>query len=118
MNSINEGPNRGMSFGIDDDGTVLSPRIVARVARLLRWYPRNWRERYGEEFEAVLTSSLVDGKGGHSLSMNVAREGLAARLENAGFVGRTAPAIERADSVPRKPRCRRPAQYPPVMHCP
>jgi hypothetical protein len=96
VNSITEGPNKGKPFGIDEDGTVLDPRIMARVARLLRWYPRTWRERYGAEFEAVLTSSLVDGKGGLSLSMNVAREGLAARLESAGFVGRTAPAIERA----------------------
>jgi hypothetical protein len=96
MNANNEGPTTGTSFGIDEDGTVLNPRIMARVARLLRWYPRTWRERYGEEFEAVLTSSLVDGKGGASLSINVAREGLAARLESAGFVGRTAPALERA----------------------
>ena len=96
MNSITEGPSRGKSFGIDEDGTVLDPRIMARVARLLRWYPRAWRDRYGAEVEAVLTSSLVDGKGGLSLSMNVAREGLVARLDSAGFVGRTAPAIERA----------------------
>ncbi len=96
MNSINGDRNKGMPFGVDEDGTVLNPRIMARVARLLRWYPRTWRDRYGTEFEAVLTSSLVDGKGGLSLSMNVAREGLAARLESAGFVGRTAPVIERA----------------------
>jgi hypothetical protein len=96
MNANSEGPTTGTSFGIDEDGTVLNPRIMARVARLLRWYPRTWRDRYGTEFEAVLTSSLVDGKGGLSLSMNVAREGLAARLESAGFVGRTAPVIERA----------------------
>ena len=96
MNSINGDRKKGMPFGVDEDGTVLNPRIMARVARLLRWYPRTWRDRYGTEFEAVLTSSLVDGKGGLSLSMNVAREGLAARLESAGFVGRTSPVIERA----------------------
>ncbi len=96
MSSNDEGSNIGTHFRTDEDGTVLNPRIMARVARLLRWYPRDWRERYGEEFEAVLMSSLSDGKGGLRLSFDVAREGVAARLESAGFVGRTAPALERA----------------------
>jgi hypothetical protein len=96
VSSNDEGSNIETHFGIDEDGTVLNPRIMARVARLLRWYPRDWRARYGEEFEAVLMSSLSDGKDGLRLSLDVAREGVAARLESAGFVGRTAPALERA----------------------
>jgi hypothetical protein len=39
---------------------------------------------------------MSDGKGGLRLSLDVAREGLTARLESAGFVGRSAPALERA----------------------
>lgn len=96
MNSTDEGSNIGKHFGIDEDGTVLNPRIMARVARLLHWYPREWRERYGEEFEAVLSSSLSDGKGGFRLSFNVAREGTVARLESMGLVGNSAPPLERA----------------------
>jgi hypothetical protein len=66
------------------------------VSRLLRWYPSDWRERYGDEFEAVLASSLSGGKGSLRLSLDVAREGVASRLESAGYVGRSAPVLERA----------------------
>ena len=71
-------------------------RSSARAARLMRWYPSDWRARYGPEFESVLYSSLTDGKGGLRLSVDVAREGLLARLEAAGFVGRSTPPFERA----------------------
>jgi hypothetical protein len=66
------------------------------VARLLRWYPAKWRQRYGDEFAEVLASSLSDGKGSVRLSFNVAREGGMARLEEAGFVGRSALPLQRA----------------------
>ena len=81
---------------IGGQSPALDPRGAARVARLLRWYPREWRDRYGDEFEAVLCSSLSDGKGGLRLSLDVVREGLVARLEGAGFLGRWAPPLERA----------------------
>jgi hypothetical protein len=96
VSSNEEGSNTGTQFGIDEDGTVLNPRIMARVARLLRWYPRDWRERYGDEFGAVLSSSLSDGKGSFRLSFNVAREGIAARFDSLGLVGNSAPPLERA----------------------
>jgi hypothetical protein len=69
---------------------------MARASRLLRWYPRDWRERYGDEFEAVLSSSLSNGAGSFRLSLNVAREGIGARLESAGLVGNSAAPLERA----------------------
>jgi hypothetical protein len=31
-----------------------------RAARLLRWYPRGWRERYGEEFAELLIAELEE----------------------------------------------------------
>jgi len=44
-----------------------------RLARLLmRLYPRAWRERYGEEFEAL----LLAGRGGLRTSANVVRSAL------------------------------------------
>ena len=55
-----------------------------RVARLLRWYPADWRARYGDEMAALLHDALADGRGGPRLSLNVAREGLAARLAAPG----------------------------------
>lgn len=51
-----------------------------RVTRLLRWYPADWRARYGDEMAALLHDMLADGRGGWRLSLNVAKEGLAARL--------------------------------------
>jgi hypothetical protein len=86
----------GSTGHFPENPACLDPGSTARVARLLRWYPTNWRERYGDEFAAVLASSLSDGKGGLRLSFNVAREGMAARLEEAGFVGRLAPPLQRA----------------------
>lgn len=45
----------------------------ARLARLLlRLYPRRWRERYGDEFEAM----LLNGGGGVRASANVIRSAL------------------------------------------
>jgi hypothetical protein len=79
-----------------EDATDRDPRNAARAARLMRWYPTRWRERYGDEFAEVLASSMSDGKGSFRLSWNVAREGMAARLEEAGFLGRTAPPLQRA----------------------
>jgi hypothetical protein len=96
VSSNDESSNIGARFGIDEDGTVLNPRIMARVTRLLRWYPRDWRERYGDEFEAVLSSSMSDGKGSFRLSFNVAREGIVARLASLGLVGNASPPLERA----------------------
>jgi hypothetical protein len=49
-----------------------------RPSRLLRLYPRRWRERYGGEFEALLEAS--DRRPGTVL--DVARGALAARLED------------------------------------
>ncbi len=31
-----------------------------RAARLLRWYPRAWRERYGEEFAELLIDEMEE----------------------------------------------------------
>jgi len=51
-----------------------------RVTRLLRWYPADWRTRYGDEMAALLHDTIAEGRGGPQLSLNVAKEGLAARL--------------------------------------
>jgi hypothetical protein len=51
-----------------------------RVRRLLRWYPADWRARYGDEMAALLHDTIAEGRGGPRLSLNVAKEGLAARL--------------------------------------
>jgi len=51
-----------------------------RVRRLLRWYPADWRARYGDEMAALVHDTIAEGRGGPQLSLNVAKEGLATRL--------------------------------------
>ena len=51
-----------------------------RVTRLLRWYPADWRGRYGDEMAGLLHDTIAEGRGGPRLSLNVAKEGLAVRL--------------------------------------
>ena len=34
------------------------------AAKLLRWYPRGWRERYGEEFLAMVEAATGQGRAG------------------------------------------------------
>jgi hypothetical protein len=58
-----------------------------RVARLLRWYPRGWRERYGEEFAELLMSDISERPRSLSRSLDVMRGGVVARLADAGLCG-------------------------------
>ena len=58
-----------------------------RAARLLRWYPRAWRARYGEEFAALLTADLAERPRSAARTADVIRGGLVARLAGAGLCG-------------------------------
>jgi hypothetical protein len=60
----------------------LQTPVDRRVARLLRWYPPRWRERYADEFGALLRDSIEDGRGSPRLSLDVARAGLATRVDD------------------------------------
>jgi hypothetical protein len=74
--------------GWDDAGPGLAGRRqAANASRLLLWYPRAWRVRYGEEFAELLAAEL--GEHGPSLrrNANVAATGLRARLAGAGLTG-------------------------------
>jgi hypothetical protein len=50
-----------------------------RPARLLRWYPRAWRERYGEELLALIQDTLDEGRPTWRLRFSVAWGGLRER---------------------------------------
>ena len=54
------------------------PRDPA-VARLLRWYPRAWRQRYGEEFLAMVEDGLDGQRPTWRLTVSVAWAGLRER---------------------------------------
>src|SRR5579859_6078070 len=50
-----------------------------KPASLLRWYPRAWRERYGEELLALIQDTLEDGRPTWRLRLGVIRGGLRER---------------------------------------
>jgi hypothetical protein len=58
---------------------------ASRAARLLRWYPRAWRERYGEEFADHLGQEFADRPVDLGRSVNVAYKGLVARTGDIGL---------------------------------
>jgi hypothetical protein len=65
--------------------TARTPR--ERAARLLRWYPRAWRERYGEEFTELLVADIGERPRSAARTLDVARAGLTARAATAGLAG-------------------------------
>jgi hypothetical protein len=56
-----------------------------RAKRLLRWYPRTWRERYGEEFAELLVADLEERPRSRRRTGDIAASGLRARLSAAGL---------------------------------
>ena len=71
-----------------------------RAARLVRWYPRAWRARYGEEFTELLIAELAERPRSPSRTADVIRGGLLARLADAGLCGGVpqAPELARAQA--------------------
>jgi hypothetical protein len=61
-----------------------------KPASLLRWYPRAWRERYGDELLALIQDTLEDGRPTWRLWLGVAWGGLRERGHQAGRVVRAA----------------------------
>jgi hypothetical protein len=57
-----------------------------RVRRLLRCYPRAWRERYGEEFAALLADDIGERPRSLRRDVDVIRAGVVARLARCGIV--------------------------------
>jgi hypothetical protein len=58
-----------------------------RAARLLRWYPGDWRARYGDEFTELLIAEFAERPRSWRRAADVARGGLLARLTRAGLCG-------------------------------
>jgi hypothetical protein len=69
---------------------VTSPDGAARrAARLLRWYPKAWRSRYGEEFAELLIAEISERPRSLTRTADVMRGGIVARLTAAGLCGCT-----------------------------
>ena len=63
--------------------------------RLLRWYPTAWRERYGEEFVALMDDDLAGRDPGAIYRLRVATSGVLQRARGAGLVGTATSTAER-----------------------
>ena len=63
-------------------------QTLKATARLLRWYPRDWRARYGEEFAELLMADMAEQPRSWRRNSDVARSGLVARLAHVGLGGR------------------------------
>jgi hypothetical protein len=63
-----------------------------RAARLLRWYPRPWRDRYGAEFAELVIADIEERPQSAARTLDVARGGVVARLTGAGLAGCPLPA--------------------------
>lgn len=60
-----------------------------RAGRLLRWYPKAWRSRYGEEFAELLIADISERPRSRTRTADVVRGGIVARFTAAGLCGCT-----------------------------
>jgi hypothetical protein len=58
---------------------------MTRVNRLLLWYPRGWRDRYGAEFAELLAAEFAERPRSPRRAFDIAATGLRARLAAAGL---------------------------------
>jgi hypothetical protein len=63
--------------------------IERRAQRLLRWYPRVWRARYGEEFAALLVADMEERPRSVGRTTDVIANSALARLHGVGLAGPT-----------------------------
>jgi hypothetical protein len=64
---------------------LTTPAPQTRAGRLIRWYPRAWRSRYGEEFTELLIADITERPRSRTRALDVARGGILARLAAAGL---------------------------------
>jgi hypothetical protein len=69
-----------------------------KPANLLRWYPRAWRERYGQELLALIQDTLDEGRPTWRLRLGVIGGGLRERVHQAGRAAKAA-AVKRLTSA-------------------
>lgn len=76
-----------------------APEPPDRAGRLLRWYPRGWRERYGAEFAELLGADLAERPRNWRRTADVIRCGITARLAGAGLAADPAGLVAPAASL-------------------
>lgn len=73
-----------------------TPTAMRQAERLARWYPREWRSRYGDEFVELLASDIAERPASWTRAVDVAVGALMARLNSAGLFGVTADPSDRS----------------------
>src|SRR5579884_1154141 len=67
----------------------------ADLGRLLRWYPRAWRDRYGEEFLAFMQDSYGSAKPPLAARWSIVAGGIRERAQHSGLIGDSASPADR-----------------------
>ena len=62
-------------------------KSTTRVEKLLRWYPQEWRQRYGDELIAMIEDTIGDGRPTLKFRGNIARAGMRERGHASGLLG-------------------------------
>ena len=70
-------------------------KAVSRFERVLRWYPPNWRESYGEGMAALLEDTYGDRRLPLRGRLSLFRAGVNERVREGGWAGAGAPANDR-----------------------
>jgi hypothetical protein len=73
-----------------------SPIALRRAERLLRWYPREWRARYGDEFVELLAADIAERPERWSRTVDVAGGSVMAHLAGIGLSGGTVDGSDRS----------------------
>src|ERR1039458_8031 len=66
-----------------------------RFERMLRWYPSDWRSKYGEGMVALLEDTYGTGKIPLRTRLSVVRAGSIERARASGLIGSAASSLER-----------------------
>ena len=61
--------------------------VRSRSRRHLRWYPKEWRTRYGDEFVELLLSDIQERPSSLRRTLDIVRHGMMARSAAAGLGG-------------------------------
>jgi hypothetical protein len=69
------------------DRLTADQRADRRADRLLWWYPRSWRTRYGDEFTELLSAEIAEQPRSLRRDVNVAASGLRNRLAQLALTG-------------------------------
>ena len=72
--------------------------VDAHLVRLLRWYPRAWRDRYGDEFLIFMQDSFGRDKPPLAARLSIVAGGVRERSRRSGLSGDSVPPTDRVQA--------------------